>query len=71
MRYSLAQGNLDLFRWVERATGITCSVQLKRFRNVCAESVSSVVMEDHCARGIFRGLNKIHYRDYLVEAEKR
>ena len=46
-------------------------VQLKRFRNVCAESVSSVVMEDHCARGIFRGLNKIHYRDYLVEAEKR
>ena len=71
MRYNLAQGNLDLFLWVERSTLIACSMQLKRFRNVCAESVSSVVMKDRCARGIFRGLNKIHYRDYLVEAEKR
>jgi len=54
MRYNLAQGNSDLFRWVERSTVIACSVQLKRFRNVCAESVSSVVMEDRCASGIFR-----------------
>jgi hypothetical protein len=54
MRYNLAKGNLDLFRWVEQSMVIACSVQLKRFRNVCAESVSSVVMEDRCASGIFR-----------------
>ena len=54
MRYILAQGNLDLFRWVEQPMVIACSVQLKRFRNVCAESVSSVVMEDRSAGGSFR-----------------